>query len=363
VNNGTSTITNLQTINGTTTNATSTNLSISGTLDIDQMTSALLLTGSTGIVAEYAGSSNPCTNQVPTTISALGALGGCTSINGSWWSGTDLAIADGGTNASSQTTNGVNYFNGTSITSEAAFTYVESTNILTVDSFLANASSTFQNFTGKNATTSNATTTNFFATTASTTNFFGAGLPGIGCVGTSFLQWSAGLFSCGTPASGGGANSKWATSTGDTAAIYTVGLAGISSVGIGTTTPHWSLQVASTTPFIGITDTNAATDKKHGLISYQDGIFVIGTSSDSMTSTSSAVSIDPNKASSLTIGSTTQSVSSVNGLFVQGTNGESGTSTQSTGKWQVDMYNSAGTRSCMFVVGTTLTVIAGACNP
>lgn len=36
---------------------------------------------------------------------------------------TDLAIADGGTNASSQTTNGVTYFNGTSITSGSGLTF------------------------------------------------------------------------------------------------------------------------------------------------------------------------------------------------------------------------------------------------
>ena len=59
--------------NGTTTNATSTNLSISGTLDVDSLTSALTLTGSTGIFAEYAGTS--CTNQF---VRSLDALGGAT---------------------------------------------------------------------------------------------------------------------------------------------------------------------------------------------------------------------------------------------------------------------------------------------
>lgn len=78
-----STAQNLQVVNGTTTNATSTNLSISGTLDIDQMTSALLLTGATGIVAEYAGTS--CTNQFVRSLSALGAATCATVAN------TDLA--------------------------------------------------------------------------------------------------------------------------------------------------------------------------------------------------------------------------------------------------------------------------------
>lgn len=73
VNNSTSTITNLVMTEATTTNATTTNLSISGTLDVDGLTSALTLTGSTGIFAEYAGTS--CTNQF---VRSLDAVGGAT---------------------------------------------------------------------------------------------------------------------------------------------------------------------------------------------------------------------------------------------------------------------------------------------
>lgn len=57
------------------------------------------------------------------------------------------------------------------------------------------ASTTFTaGFNSITSTSTNATSTNFFATLASTTNFFGSGLTS--CTGSSFLQWTAGLYSC-----------------------------------------------------------------------------------------------------------------------------------------------------------------------
>ncbi len=69
-----------------------------------------------------------------------------------------LGIGGGGTNASSQTTNGVNYFNGTSITSGPVLTF-DGTQ-LTTNGFVAT-----------NATTTNATSTNLFSTNGSISNF------------------------------------------------------------------------------------------------------------------------------------------------------------------------------------------------
>lgn len=96
------------TFDGTTffaTYATSSQLTVTGAVDLDTYTSALLLTGAGGDVAEYAGAA-ACTNQFVTAISALGATT-CASINDGQWSGTDLTVENGGTEASSLTDNGV----------------------------------------------------------------------------------------------------------------------------------------------------------------------------------------------------------------------------------------------------------------
>lgn len=79
--------------------------------------------------------------------------------------------------------------------------------------------------------------------------------------------------------------------------------------GIGTTTPNLQamLDVASTSPAIDITDTNATTDAKHWMLSNNDGVFNIGTSSDSMIATTSALSMTAQANSQFGFGSTTPS--------------------------------------------------------
>lgn len=63
--------------NSTTTHATTTDLSISGQLDVDGLTSALVLTGAGGVFAEYTGVD--CTNQFIRDLDALGA-GTCNDV-------------------------------------------------------------------------------------------------------------------------------------------------------------------------------------------------------------------------------------------------------------------------------------------
>ena len=70
----------------TTTNATTTNFNVTGQLDVDGLTSALVQTGATGITAEYAGTS--CTNQYVRSLSALGAATCATVV------ATDVDLAD-----------------------------------------------------------------------------------------------------------------------------------------------------------------------------------------------------------------------------------------------------------------------------
>lgn len=73
---------------GTTTNATSTNLSISGNLDVDNLTSALILTGSGGDFAEYAGTT--CTNQFVRVLSVLG-VATCATVGTADVAGLDIS--------------------------------------------------------------------------------------------------------------------------------------------------------------------------------------------------------------------------------------------------------------------------------
>ena len=93
--------------------------------------------------------------------------------------------------------------------------------------------------------TGNSTTTNASFTKASTTKLWVDNLKSCDTIDTDVN----GFLTCGTDAqgAGGGGNSKFATSTGVASnAIYPNG--GVStSVGVGTTTPRWALQVASST--------------------------------------------------------------------------------------------------------------------
>lgn len=133
--------------------------------------------------------------------------------------------------------------------------------------------------------------------------------------------------------------------------------------GIGTTTPMWNLQIASSTaPQLSLSD--AGTNIWNMRV-MSDGSLAIGTSSPTTfaTSTPSALILNSTGAPSLSIGSSTPTISAINGLLTLGSNGAGGTTTVSMGKFQFDTYNTAGTRSCVMLVGTTLTAIAGACTP
>lgn len=103
---------NFQATNATTTNATSTSLNVTGAyVDFDQFTSALLLTGTGGIVAEYAGTS--CTNQFVRSLDALGAATcatvGAGDVSLANLTATDTTLTFSGTyNGSTARTIGVN---------------------------------------------------------------------------------------------------------------------------------------------------------------------------------------------------------------------------------------------------------------
>ena len=170
------------------------------------LTSALLLTDANGLLSEYTGAT--CTNQFVRVLSVLGAATCATVSLTADITGT-LAIANGGTNATAFVPNTLAFFDGTRLVST-------STSPLYVGSIFA-------------TTTASSTLPNITSTMLG--------------VGTICLTGDI----CRTtwPTSGsGGANSKWATSTLPTFGIYPNGA---TYVGIGTSTPRYNLQLASST--------------------------------------------------------------------------------------------------------------------
>jgi hypothetical protein len=90
-------------------NCTKTNGSLFGSLATLSAAPAGTLTGAT-----------LASNVVSSSLTGVGI------ITSGTWNGNGIDIAHGGTNSNSQTTNGVNYFNGTSITSGTGFVYTGS---------------------------------------------------------------------------------------------------------------------------------------------------------------------------------------------------------------------------------------------
>jgi hypothetical protein len=150
------------------------------TLYLPNQASALLLTGAApGLVGTYGGSANPCTNQLPTTISALGAEGGCVSVTNAMLSNSNLSFTYTGNVSGSGSANlggsisitvpweyTPTTYNGTQVSASSTGIW----NKAALPAFGFIASSTFFTYSSTTyASFTTASTTNSIATYSSTT--------------------------------------------------------------------------------------------------------------------------------------------------------------------------------------------------
>ena len=105
---------------GTNANLTATN---GGVVYSTASAFAISAAGTAGSILVSAGAAAPTWGTV--------ALGSANSVTGT------LGISNGGTNATSQTTNGINFFNGTSVTSSSALTYVSGAGVTATENIRA----------------------------------------------------------------------------------------------------------------------------------------------------------------------------------------------------------------------------------
>lgn len=144
---------------GTTTNATSTNLTVTNNLIVEPLTSALVITGAGGSLAEYAGTT--CTNQFTRALSVLG-VATCETVSLTADVTGTLPIANGGTNASAIAPHMLLTFNGTSIVASSTPTAARYTATSSTASLLPYASTTAVTVSGT------ASTTNLIVSTGAT---------------------------------------------------------------------------------------------------------------------------------------------------------------------------------------------------
>jgi len=159
-----------------------------------------------------------------------------------------------------------------STTSATFFADASTTIAKTYSANTFTAAQIFDNIT--RSTTTAATSTSLFSTKGNFTNL---------CIsGDCKTAW---------PTGGAGGNSKWATSSVDSLSIHTNSA---TNVGIGTTTPKWALQIASSTGAqLSLSDPSSLANN-HWSFRNAGGNFYLATSSASTFATSSDTSLSIN---------------------------------------------------------------------
>ena len=282
-------------------------LPAAGTLTVPALTSAITLTGAGGIFAEYTGTS--CTNQFTRALSALG-VATCESIGnedfedddwGDITVATNVVSVEDDSHAHTGTT-----LSGIDISADTNLTAGDNLSLTDDDLDLDTTLTGLVKITTQYASTTDyasfvsASTTNFILGGSIFTSLLGNGLDNTAGVLTANcveITGHAGLCD-GDDATGagGGSTDKFATSTGPfTDAIYPNGSPN-TLLGIGTTTPAWTLQIASSTRAqLTLSDPSVLTNN-HWSFRNAGGLLYLATSSPTTfaTSTASIFSINAN---------------------------------------------------------------------
>ncbi len=225
--------------NSTTTNATTTSLQVSGLAS----TSQLIVSLGIGVGNVSTSTSGAIQTSGPVQIGGVFNVTGASSLNGN--------VILGNTSSQTLTVNATSTFaagvtinsGGLSVTGSGGLSitnalYAGGLSTLTGGILTNNATSTITNLTMVNATSTNATSTTLYVSNQSI-----------------------------LAAAGG-------------------------SVGVGTSTPNWLLQVNGTRPSFALSDSSASANLKHWLLSSMGGNLYIGTSTDVYaTSTPAALTI------------------------------------------------------------------------
>lgn len=302
---GSSTLQNFTGLNSTTTNATSTTLFTTTASTTNFYGAGLFTCNSASNALTYNGSGRFGCNS----ISSSGGSGNVATSSAEtagqvpYWTttaGTPAKLGSVATSSLVQST-GINIANGTTayvIGAQPTFTIDQAFSPHWTGTHIFDLISL--------STTTSATSTNFFSTTASTSNLFMAKIAGAGlssCSGASnaltYISASS-LFGCNSISAGSGTVNSGTTNQ----LAYYTGATAVSSsgfitendsanyLGIGTTTPQWLLQLAtSTRSQLTLTDNVANT---HYSFRVSGNTLYLATSSPTTfaTSSSPALSID-----------------------------------------------------------------------
>jgi hypothetical protein len=201
-----------------------------------------------------------------------------------------------------------------------SFVATSTSDISSFQQLLVNSSTTLQNFTALNSTTTNSTSTSFNSTTLTATNGTITNLIGtlatitnatstsLAVTGNSTSTFNKGIdiaggcfaiagtcLNVGSGHTGTGSVGQvtfWTSSSalsGDNSFFFD---SSAKTLGIGTSTPFWSLQIASSTKSqLSLTDPSAGTNAKHWTMRSVGGNFYMGTTSDALTASSTYLTV------------------------------------------------------------------------